>query len=57
MKLIKYGIEFKRTALKDLEGIPGKDSIRIINEINRLHDGLIEGGILKSEIIDKQREK
>lgn len=41
MKLKKYGIDFKRTALKDLEGIPVKDSIRIISTINRLHDGLI----------------
>lgn len=41
MKLKKYSIEFKRIALKDLEAIHGKDSIRIISAINGLHDGLI----------------
>jgi mRNA interferase RelE/StbE len=38
--VIKHYIDFKRTAIKDLEKINRKDSIRIIQGIEHLHEGL-----------------
>ena len=37
---MKYFIEFKRTALKDLENINTKDARRIMSKIKVLEDGL-----------------
>lgn len=37
---MKYLIEFKKTAVKDIERIDKKESLRILNKIKLLEDGL-----------------
>jgi len=37
---LKYLIEFKKTAVKDIERIDKKESLRILNKIKLLEDGL-----------------
>lgn len=57
---MKYFIEFKRTALKDLEKINKKDAIAIMSKIKIMEAGL-SGDIIRSDHsrgkIDKLRAR